>query len=139
MSKRLCRRLGAGVAGAVAFLALATTTAHAANTVELGEEAELVAKGAAVVVPVEVTCDETFFFPSVSVSVTQRHGNRIASGSGYSSDFVCDGTTQIVSVLVTAQEVPFHNGIALATATGPCSFSECARDQEEVRIVKDRA
>ncbi len=45
MLRRLCRRLGAGVVGVVAVLALATGTARAANTVELGDEVSVQVAG----------------------------------------------------------------------------------------------
>lgn len=130
------------------------SVASATHTVELGDRATLLAKGAGVVVPVEVTCEgqvppppPPFPFPfppfppfpsSVSVQLTQRSGNSIAQGSG-GANVVCDGTTQTVNVQLTAQGAPFKNGTALATATVfACDSTGChsASDSEEIRIRK---
>ena len=94
MTKRHVLRLlaavvvGGGVAFAVPVLpAVGQISPPAVVSVEVGDEATLVARGAAVLVPVEVTCPAggTGF---LSVRVTQRAGSRIASGSGSTSDFV---------------------------------------------------
>ncbi len=83
---------------------------------EVGDEATLVARGAAVLVPVEIRCPAggTGF---VTVRVTQRAGSRIASGAGGTSDFVCTGATQTVEVLVPAQGQAFKKGPAVAEAS----------------------
>jgi hypothetical protein len=130
------------------------TVAGATHTVEVGDRATTVAKGAAVIVPVEVTCSVApppppFPFPippppppfpgsSVGVSVTQRSGNRIASGFG-SANVVCDGTPQTVDVLVTASGAPFKNGSAVVTANMfQCDITGChtATDTEEISVRK---
>jgi hypothetical protein len=123
------------------------TVASAQHTVELGDTGTVIAKGAGAVVPVEVTCLPSeippFPFPpfpgsGVSVQLTQRSGNRIAQGFG-SANVVCDGTPQTVYVQVTAQQAPFKNGQALATATMyHCDVSGChpASDSEEIELRK---
>ncbi|MCA1675268.1 MAG: hypothetical protein LC799_24780 [Actinobacteria bacterium] len=123
------------------------TVASATHVVEVGDSATLLAKGAGLVVPVEVTCDPNqlppFPFPpfpspspSVSVQVTQRSGNRIVQGFGY-APATCTGTPQTVNVQLTAQQAPFKHGTALATATVfMCDSTGChsASDTEEIRI-----
>lgn len=136
---------------AIAMLIGSASVASATHTVELGDTATLVAKGAAVLVPVEVTCSAgelppppPFPFPpfppfpsSVSVQLTQRSGNSIAQGTG-GTNVVCDGTTQTVNVQLIAQGAPFKNGTALATASVFACDPIChtATDTEEIRIRK---
>jgi hypothetical protein len=62
--------------------------------------ARLVARGAAVDVPLEVTCNATDPV-EVFVTVTQRVGKGVAAGSGFAS-FGCTGGGQDVVVRVTA-------------------------------------
>ncbi len=129
----------------VAVLMLAASAGPAAAqtptvvSVEVGDEATLVARGAAVLVPIEVTCPagETAF---VSASVTERVGSRIASGFG-GTTFVCTGGSQIVDVTVNAQGSgqAFKKGSAVAEASlAVCSFFECtfASDSENIQIVR---
>ena len=125
------------------------TVASATHVVDLDGTATLLAKGAGLVVPVEVTCDPNQFppfpfppfpspSPSVSVQVTQRSGNRIAQGFG-SAPVMCTGTPQTVNVQLTAQQAPFKHGTALVTATVfMCDSTGChsASDTEEIRITK---
>lgn len=136
-------------AAAIASLVVGSATvASASHAVELGDTATVLTKGVAVMVPVDVTClggpfpPPPFPFPpfgnSVSVSVNQRSGNRIAQGFGASS-VVCDGMPHTVLVQVTASQAPFKSGTALATATlTVCDVSGChtASDTEEIRLRK---
>jgi len=107
------------------------------TSVEVGDEATLVARGAAVQVPIEVTCPAgTTAF--VSVRVTQRAGSRIASGFGNTS-FVCTGGSQIVDVTVTAQGSgqAFKKGSAVAEASVFSGFfGSSASDSENIQIVR---
>lgn len=143
MTKRHGLRLLAaiGIGGALAFAvpalpAVGQISPPAVFSVEVGDEATLVARGAAVLVPVEIRCPagSTGF---LSVRVTQRAGSRIASGSGSTSDFVCTGATQTVEVLVPAQGQAFKKGPAVAEASlfvcGPF-FCEQATDIENIEI-----
>ena len=131
--------VGGGLALTVPVLpAVGQISPPAVLSVELGDEATLVARGAAVLVPVEVTCpagSRGF----VSVRVTQRVGSRIASGSAGTGDFVCTGTTQTIEVLVPATGQAFKKGQAVAEASvfvcGPL-FCGPASDIETIRIVR---
>ena len=143
--------VGSFASAAIAALVIGSATvASATHTVELGDRANLVTKGVAVLVPVEVTCLAAPFPPppvpippfppfpgsSVSVSMSQRSGNRIAQGFGTAS-VVCNGTPQTVNVQVMAQQAPFKSGTALATAAmSVCDISGChtSSDTEEIRI-----
>ncbi|MDQ3897424.1 MAG: hypothetical protein M3326_09325 [Actinomycetota bacterium] len=139
----------AAAAASAALLVGSTSVASATHTVDVAATGTLVAKGAAVIVPVTVTCDPStmppFPFPipgpgsSVSVSVTQRSGNRIVQGYG-GAPVTCDGTAQTVDVLVTASGAPFKHGPAVVTVTMfECDvFAGChpATDTAEITLRK---
>ncbi|MGH9227075.1 MAG: hypothetical protein ACRD2W_25600 [Acidimicrobiales bacterium] len=76
----------------------------------------LVAKGAAVSVPVEVTCGPGVAFAGLSVRVNQARGSHLATGFGGTSALWCDGLPHIVDVLVQASSGAFKTGDALVTA-----------------------
>jgi hypothetical protein len=107
-------------------------------SVEVGDTATLVARGAAISVPVEVVCPagSSGF---LSVNVSQRAGSRIASGFGGTGDFLCTGTTQIVNVTVTAQDLAFKRGTAVASSTlnvfSPF-FGQSVTDEEIIQITR---
>jgi hypothetical protein len=92
-------------AGTVALLApagpaVAFSSGGLFLDVQVEAPANLVARGAAVDVPLEVTCNATEPV-SVFVTVTQRVGKGVAAGSGFAS-FGCTGGGQDVVVRVTA-------------------------------------
>ena len=100
--------------------------------------ATLVARGAAIDVPVRVTC-----FPEVGifftqVQVTQRaNGGRIASGFGEFTSSNCDGfpRTVIVRVVASAGGNAFKNGIALTQTTAfACTPQRCTQFDETKEI-----
>jgi hypothetical protein len=132
--------LGAGLVAAVpAMPAIGQISPPAVISVEVGDEATLVARGAAVLVPVEVVCPAGSEFRDLSVRVTQRAGSRIASGFGGTSDFICTGTTQVVNVLVHAQDLAFRKGQAVAEASlFVCTEFGCesVTDTETIQIVR---
>ena len=129
----------AGAAAMAAVLAGPAAIANASGAMNLGDTGQLVAKGAAVLVPIEVTCGQASSPPmssSVIVAVHQRTGNHITEGSG-SARLVCDGTAQTVEALVTAEDTPFKPGTALVTAnTFICDFFGCETmsDTAEMRF-----
>jgi hypothetical protein len=144
MSKRTVVRLVAAVAlGAAATLALpalpavGTHSALVPHDIEIAGPVTLVAKGAGVIVPVEVTCPSgsTGF---VDVRVTERRGNRVSSGFG-GTTVACTGSEQTVEVLVTANQGAFKKGTALVQANltaCPPFPGECVGDTdvEEISI-----
>lgn len=134
--RKIFRLAGASVAATAALAALAVGPAGAQQGVELGPTAQLLAKGAAVLVPVQATCGDATFPSSsvVTVLVNERSANRIVVGNG-SASVTCDGTAHTVDVLVRAQEAPFKPGTALATASMFfCGSGSCAPDTAEIRI-----
>ncbi len=109
--------------------------------VEIGDSGTLIAKGAGVVIPVDVTCPAgTTSF--LGVSITQTRGRFIASGGG-GVEVACTGETQTVSVTVFAQNGAFKRGTALVDAHltsctdffGPCST---VRDTEVISLTTAR-
>ncbi len=134
--RKIFKLAGASVAATAAMAALLVGPAAAGQGVDLGSTAQLVAKGAAILVPVQATCgDPTFPSTSVvTVTVNERAANRIVFGNG-SASVTCDGTAHTVEVLVKAQEAPFKPGTALATASMFfCGSGTCAPDTAEIRI-----
>jgi hypothetical protein len=87
-------------------------------TVELGETATLVAKGAAVQVPVIYSCSPDAAFTALNVIVNERvGGNRIAQGGLVTSDLTCDGAQHTALVTVTSiTGNAFHKGVAFVQA-----------------------
>jgi hypothetical protein len=108
--------------------------------VQVGPTALLVAKGAAVDVPITFTCDATGY-ADVSVAVTQSRGNHVARGVGFS--FVtCTGSAQtlVVRVPASSSDSAFkqnQNTVASAELFG-CDATECRSetDSEVVEVVK---
>jgi hypothetical protein len=83
--------------------------------VQVESPATLVAKGAAVQVPLEVTCNATGTV-FVEVTLTQKSGSGVAQGSG-STSVGCTGSGEQITVLVRATGgKTFKKGDAVATA-----------------------
>lgn len=106
--------------------------------VEVESPAALVARGAALTVPVVVICpgDAT---GQVSVSVSQRVGKSIATGGGY-LDVTCAGSSQTVDVVVQASSgKAFRRGVAFASASAYASTDfnwGNAVDNETITVVR---
>ena len=99
--------------------------------------ARLVARGAAIDVPVDVECNATTQFASLSVSVTERVGKQIATGSG-SSQVACPGGHQDILIRVTAGPgKAFAKGTAVATAQifGCSNDTACGSESRTDTIV----
>jgi hypothetical protein len=124
-------------------------TAAAINVVD---PASLIAKGAGVLVSVEVTCDPSFGSGSHlfgGVLLVQRvPGNNIVHGGGgiFDTAINCDGTPQKFQILATvsgsgASGKSFHKGSAIAqftvTVFNPdSSLSESEEVTEVIRLVR---
>lgn len=97
--------------------------------------ATLVARGAAVDVPVEVTC--TSDQASVVVTLTEAVGGRaLATGSGFAT-VGCTNVHERVLVTVTAVDRPFRKGQAFADASvNGCTddFGFCGTEQDSATI-----
>jgi uncharacterized protein (DUF58 family) len=107
--------------------------------VQVEEPARLVARGAAVDVPLEVTCNASGSV-QVFVTVTQRVGKGVAAGSGFAS-FGCTGGGQDVTVRVTASPTgkTFSRGQAVVEAeVFGCRPGVCGSetDSEVVELVR---
>jgi hypothetical protein len=125
MRTRLRGRLAAAVVAIIlgSVLALFATTGPAVAffsgglflDVQVNSPAHLVARGAAVDVPLEVTCNSPFG-ADVFVTVTQKSGSGVAQGFG--SDTVgCTGSGQQVTVRVRASGgKTFKQGTAVGDA-----------------------
>ena len=114
--------LGGALAATVSVLPAVGQDSPPHPVVDIGT-GRLVARGAAVDVPVTYTCgpgDLVFGFLEVQVSQRTQQG-RLAQGFGFTRDIVCDGTPHTVIVRVTPDAffggVAFKSGVALATAT----------------------
>jgi hypothetical protein len=135
--------LTTALALATAILSIPTLAiAQPTGTVEIEDTASLLAKGAAVLISAEVTCDPTTTYKSLSVQLTQRVGNQVVQGFNSTDAFVCDGTPQTVELAVSASNRPFRKGAAVAQATlFACDeFFFCenvATDTEEIEIVSN--
>jgi hypothetical protein len=122
------------------------TLATAATTINVVDQAQLLAKGAGVFVSVEITCNPSFGpgsnLSSASVSLFQRAGSGINQGFGFISDTInCDGAPQTFQILVPASGKVFRQGPAIAQASAfvcdpSFSFCESAQVTEEIQLVK---
>lgn len=129
----------AGGAPLIASAAVATTlvgtatSAMASHTLTVADTAELLAKGAAISLPVEVSCDGSF--KSIWVTVAEKAANRLATGTG-SQTTSCDGDAQTFEIVVRAKDVAFKSGTALATVTVYTCDPTChdVSETKEIRV-----
>jgi len=109
--------------------------------VQVESPASLVARGAAVDVPLEVTCNARPDTSFVQVTVTQKAGSGVAQGFG-STSVGCTGSGQQITVRVRASGAKtFKQGTAVADAEiFGCTqnFSVCGNetDSEVITIQK---
>jgi hypothetical protein len=94
-----------GTVAVVASLPSAAGAAGGTATVKLGKQADLLARGAAVGVPVHITCSTPTLPPgqslsqNVSVQVSEVvAGDVVQEAFGNESDFTCDGSPHSVTV-----------------------------------------
>jgi len=113
---------GLGLAFALPAGAVVSQESPPVAAVQVQSPGVLQARGAAVTVPVLVVCSpsHTGF---LSLSLTQRVGSDIASGSGF-TQVSCTGSLQTVDVTVTANGKAFRKGTASAHAElTVCNFT----------------
>jgi hypothetical protein len=109
--------------------------------VQVESPAHLVARGAAVDVPLEVTCNARPGTADVFVSVTQKSGSGVAQGFG-STSVGCTGSGQQITVRVQASGgKTFKQGTAVASAElfgCTANFSTCGSetDSEVIQLQK---
>lgn len=141
-AKKTKTALATALVGAGAVLALLSTSSPAVGyysgglflDVAVQSPAHLVAKGAAVTVPVQVTCTANGD-AYVSVQVTERVGNKIANG--YASTSVsCTGGYQTLLLTVPASGARrFAKGQAVASADiFGCTRTFCGSEQSQSTI-----
>jgi hypothetical protein len=139
------RAAAAAVAvGAVVALAVPGSAAVAVLSspevwqLQIGPEATLQAKGAAVSVPVRFTCPagRSAF---LDLSLTQRIGNQAVSGSRFTS-VQCSGTEQqlVVSVIAQTGSRTFKTGTAFVDATLESCGYACGSFATDSRTVSVR-
>jgi len=110
--------------------------------VHVESPSSLVARGAAVDVPLEVTCNASPNTTSVSVTVTQHAGSGVAQGTG-STSVGCTGSGQQIRVRVQATNAgkTFKQGTAVASAEiFGCTpnFSVCGSETDSQTIAIQR-
>jgi hypothetical protein len=135
--------IGSALASALSVLPAVGQASPPHPVVDIGT-GRLVAKGAAVDVPVTYTCGPgDLVYGYLYVELTQRtQQGRLAQGFGFTDDIVCDGTPHTVIVQVTPDAyfggVAFKSGVALATATLVIRLEGFGREvesaQEELRL-----
>jgi hypothetical protein len=105
---------GSGIALALPAGAVVSQASPPVAAVQVQSPGVLQARGAAVTVPVLVVCSpgRTGF---LSLSLTQRVGSDIASGSDF-DEVSCTGSLQIVNMTITADGKAFRKGTASAQA-----------------------
>jgi hypothetical protein len=107
--------------------------------VQVESPATLVARGAAVDVPLEITCNaagQAF----VQVTVTQRSGSGVAQGTG-STTVGCTGSGQriVVRVFATSGGKTFKQGTAVVTAQiFGCRQDVCGSETDSETITIQR-
>jgi len=135
--------IGSALASAISVLPAVGQASPPHPVVDIGT-GRLVAKGAAVNVPVTYTCGPgDLVYGYLYVELTQRtQQGHLAQGYGFTDDIVCDGTPHTVIVQVTPDAyfggVAFKSGVALATATLVIRLEGFGREvesvQEEIRL-----
>ena len=135
--------IGGALASAISVLPAVGQASPPHPVVDIGT-GRLVAKGAAVNVPVTYTCGPgDLVYGYLYVELTQRtQQGHLAQGYGFTDDIVCDGTPHTVIVQVTPDAyfggVAFKSGVALATATLVIRLEGFGREvesvQEEIRL-----
>jgi hypothetical protein len=138
--------LAIGVGGALAaIIPLSSAVARQSPpqsppdpVIEIGAKAKLQADGAAIIVPVKVTCASGApESGTLKVVVSQTVRNGIANGTG-STPVRCNDNTLEVRVPTLASNRPFKKGVAYAVADFEVWYRVCLRVQDDrtIKIVK---
>jgi hypothetical protein len=113
--------VGGGLAAAIPGLAAVGQSSPPGSLDILLSPAQIVSKGAAALVSVEVVCQPTDFSDGLSVSLTQKSGNGITAGASPFEGVPCTGLPETFTVPITPAPRPFMRG----TAFGQLSFLDC--------------
>lgn len=120
------------------FLLATPTPASAAPAASVDiESVRLLAHGAGLQLDLTGTCDAgTAEDGSITATVTQKAGRRVAQGDGSAYPLTCDGDRLRATVIITADVSggPFHVGDALVAASLASGCCNAASVQEVVRI-----
>jgi hypothetical protein len=102
--------------------------------VSIQSPAHLVAKGAAVTIPLTVICNSPYG-ASVEVQITERAGNKVASGQAYVNTG-CTGSRQQITVTVQdSSAIRFSKGTAYVTAQiYGCTYYTCGQENNNATI-----
>jgi hypothetical protein len=126
LPQRFAVAAGLGLVLSAAAPALSAAAEPSSVTARLGESAALIAKGAAVEIPVVYTCSPDASWGGIDLFVTERvPGQRAAEGWASTFGAVCDGTEH-----TSAVTVPTSNGIAFHSGTAVVQGSLHACDQD---------
>jgi hypothetical protein len=144
MQRCTVRMKGLGAASlSVLALGLSPSLAAAQSTVQLGSQAQLAARGAAIILPITITCGPGAFQNSPNViQVTQRVGKNLAKGSSSGTQVICDSAPHVTDLFIQAQDHPFKTGTAAAAAnftfceSMPVFSCRAVNDSKEITIVK---
>jgi len=110
-----------------------------AATIESVGPRVLVAKGAAVTVPVTFTCDAGLTY-NVNVGLTQRVSKETAVGSAQTGGD-CSGSSQAETLTIRPERARFKTGVALAgVSIGVCDpdFSCANADLDQEISIKNK-
>jgi len=128
---------GGGVAALVtgpATPALGFVSGGLVLKASIGSPALLVARGAAITVPVKVVCTSSRTF--LDVQVTERAGGSIVSGEGF-TQVACTGRSQALVVPVTAFSAKaFKKGSAFAHADLFGCIGKTCSQQTASRVIQ---
>ncbi|GHH29467.1 hypothetical protein [Lentzea cavernae] len=126
-------------AAAILATALPASAAQVEAAVAVQPQARLEARGAAVVVPTQVMC-QNGATGSLWVQVTQNVRGELAVGDKYTPSVPCTGELHKVDVTVVSRTKAFRQGVAFTSASLnaylPPDSSGIAEDNREMRIVR---
>ena len=111
---------GGGIATAVGVLPALGQSSPPSSPVILGSTAQIVAKGAGANPFAYVACDPSSFTASLTITLTEKSGKGIASGTG-NIEVTCNGQIETITVPMAATGKPFVKG----TAFGQASLFAC--------------
>jgi hypothetical protein len=124
-----------GIAGTVGVLPAVGQSSPPSSPVFLGGSAHIVARGAAAKPFAYVVC-EPGAYAQLSISLSEKSGGGIASGTRYVDTINCTGQIQKITVPVLANGKRFVKGTAFGQATlFTCGSSFCG-DATSSRSVK---
>lgn len=137
---KIVRAISAFVLTAAAILAAALPASASVDAaVALQSQARLEARGAAVVVPVRVMC-QNGATGSLWVQVTQNVRGDLATGDKYTANVPCSGDHHRIDVTVVSRTKAFRPGVAFTSAALnvylPPDSSSIVENDREMMLVR---